>query len=265
MNYLNTYNAIVIRAQHECNTRQQLKKNGEYFELHHIIPKSLGGSNLINNLVLLTAREHFICHWLLVKIYPRGSDAFGKMLYAFWRMQSINDIHRRYIYSRAYDYLRKDFADRIGQLTSVTQSGELNSQYGKTWYTNYETGISKPFIEKPDGKWVKGRNVFNGQTSSLMYLLIGSNNGVPPKYKNKHRSMHNKIELKALSIQKARYMWNEFHDGNYKSLNEYAKQVGVSRVSVYNWFKKYIPKFKECCICRTVGFSSNKDFVDVYE
>ena len=39
----------------------------EYAESHHIIPKSLGGSDDQINLVDLTAREHFICHWLLTK------------------------------------------------------------------------------------------------------------------------------------------------------------------------------------------------------
>jgi hypothetical protein len=40
-----------------------------YFEKHHIIPKSLGGSDDTTNLVSLTAREHFIAHCLLARIY----------------------------------------------------------------------------------------------------------------------------------------------------------------------------------------------------
>lgn len=40
----------------------------EYFEKHHIIPKSIGGDNNNSNLVLLTAKEHFICHLLLTKM-----------------------------------------------------------------------------------------------------------------------------------------------------------------------------------------------------
>ena len=39
-----------------------------YSEIHHIIPKSLGGSNRKENLVKLTPKEHFICHRLLPKL-----------------------------------------------------------------------------------------------------------------------------------------------------------------------------------------------------
>lgn len=58
---------------------------GEYFETHHIVPKSLGGTDDKNNLVNLTAREHYIAHLLLVKIAEMSgeSSVHQKMLYAF--------------------------------------------------------------------------------------------------------------------------------------------------------------------------------------
>ena len=52
----------------------------KYVEKHHIIPKSLGGNNRKENLVNLSAREHFICHRLLVKML--NGDAKNKMIYA---------------------------------------------------------------------------------------------------------------------------------------------------------------------------------------
>jgi hypothetical protein len=58
--YTRWYYNIIHRAQTRTLTG--------YFERHHIIPKSLGGNNSTTNLVNLTAREHFICHWLLVKM-----------------------------------------------------------------------------------------------------------------------------------------------------------------------------------------------------
>ena len=44
-----------------------------YTESHHIKPRSLGGDDSLDNLVQLTAREHFICHWLLTK-FTSGDD-----------------------------------------------------------------------------------------------------------------------------------------------------------------------------------------------
>ena len=51
-----------------------------YKETHHIVPRSLGGSDDADNLVDLTAREHFVCHWLLVRIHT--GPAQHKMVYA---------------------------------------------------------------------------------------------------------------------------------------------------------------------------------------
>ena len=53
-------------------------------ESHHIIPRSLDGTNDSDNLVKLSAREHFICHRLLPK-FTKGKTR-TKMLYAIWRM-----------------------------------------------------------------------------------------------------------------------------------------------------------------------------------
>jgi len=57
-----------------------------YIEKHHIIPRSLGGDNSPSNLVQLTAREHFICHLLLVRF--TFGPAKSKMAYAVRRMMN---------------------------------------------------------------------------------------------------------------------------------------------------------------------------------
>lgn len=78
-----------------------------YSERHHIIPQSLGGSNNKDNLVDLTAREHFICHWLLIKMVD--GDARSKMLYALQGMKAENRYQQRYssaITARVYERYR---------------------------------------------------------------------------------------------------------------------------------------------------------------
>ena len=82
-----------------------------YKELHHIIPRSLGGTDEKDNLTYLTAREHFICHWLLVKM-TEGADR-SKMIYALQGMKAQNNNQQRYetkITSRVYEHYRIEHA-----------------------------------------------------------------------------------------------------------------------------------------------------------
>lgn len=80
MNYSKLYNQIIAKAKSQDRT-----KGSTYFEKHHILPKCIGGSNDKSNLVLLTAKEHFICHKLLAEIYPDEP----KLKYALWAMSSM--------------------------------------------------------------------------------------------------------------------------------------------------------------------------------
>ena len=76
MDYLNLYNKIINNAKN-----RKIDKN-KYYEIHHIIPKSIGGTDDESNLVSLKLKEHYICHKLLCKIYPDNKS----LAYAYWIM-----------------------------------------------------------------------------------------------------------------------------------------------------------------------------------
>lgn len=78
MNYQRIYNQIVERAKKQNRTKQ----NEIYYEIHHIKPKCLNGVDDKKNLVYLTPKEHFLCHLLLVEIYPNEP----KLKQALWLM-----------------------------------------------------------------------------------------------------------------------------------------------------------------------------------
>jgi len=98
MNYKQLYNRIIRKAKSE----NRAKSNEVYYEKHHITPKSIGGADTIENTVLLTPKEHFICHHLLTK-FTSGKER-AKMIYAFWGMcnQLKGDIKRTYVYQQNY-------------------------------------------------------------------------------------------------------------------------------------------------------------------
>jgi hypothetical protein len=105
MNYQKIYDQITERAK--------IRKLEGYKEKHHIIPKCLGGSNEKENLVELTAREHFLCHKLLCKIYPNET----KLWYALWLMaigkNRQNNLSSYKISSRSYEQTKLEFIEKI--------------------------------------------------------------------------------------------------------------------------------------------------------
>ncbi len=54
-----------VQTLNRVKIKDRDRKDYVYYEEHHVIPKSLGGSNKKSNLVLLTPEEHYICHSLL--------------------------------------------------------------------------------------------------------------------------------------------------------------------------------------------------------
>jgi hypothetical protein len=116
------------------------------YEKHHIIPKSLGGSNQKSNLTLLTPREHFICHWLLIKIYAVG-ESHWKMLNALRIMKAENKSQSRYktkITSRVYDNIKKEYAE----LQSQKIKGINNPMHGKSHSDQAKRKISNANVRR---------------------------------------------------------------------------------------------------------------------
>lgn len=91
--------------------RAQTRTISGYVEKHHIIPKSLNGSNKKENLVFLTAKEHFICHLLLTRMLV--GDNRNKMVYAVWQMANQKNSHqfdRKSVTGKTYEILKKEFS-----------------------------------------------------------------------------------------------------------------------------------------------------------
>lgn len=101
MNYQNIYNQIIERAK--------TRVLEGYKEKHHIIPRCLGGGNKKENIIELTAREHFLCHMLLCEIYPNNH----KLNYALFLMSiGKNKKYEKYKFSaRTYERIKIKFVE----------------------------------------------------------------------------------------------------------------------------------------------------------
>lgn len=102
--YTTIYYLIIDRAKYRILPKETYKEH------HHIIPKSLGGSNSFDNLVWLTGREHLICHLLLVRMTVGNFKS--KMINAAWSMANLenNNQTRIKLNARQYSLLREQFS-----------------------------------------------------------------------------------------------------------------------------------------------------------
>ena len=99
MDYLKIYNNLI-------ETKKNIQESDEYCEIHHILPRCLGGTDDPVNLVKLTYREHYIAHWLLTKIYTSEH----KIYYAFLCM--LRDPHgNRKLTSRMVHNIKKNYSE----------------------------------------------------------------------------------------------------------------------------------------------------------
>lgn len=108
MNYERAYFGLMLKA----SARDTVEG---YTELHHWYPKSIYPEYAKDewNLVRLTAREHFVAHWLLHKMLPNSYEmgfAFSKMRY--------HQTDNRYFSPKGYEAAKKANAKAASILTT---------------------------------------------------------------------------------------------------------------------------------------------------
>jgi hypothetical protein len=216
MEYLKIYNRIVERA----TNRDVLG----YVEKHHIIPKCLGGDNKKSNIVLLTAKEHYICHKLLCEIYPNES----KLKYAFWRM--CNVANNKY-QERNYKVSAKVYSRIKGEISLITSKRTKN--YSVEMRKLIGEKVSKKLKGRPSGKkgiskpehseWMKENNPFRGKTHSEEHIQkLREVNSEPKSEKHKNNISKNSPNNKQCVIEGIAY----------RSVAEAARQLGISENTV---------------------------------
>jgi hypothetical protein len=104
--YTNWYQNIVLNAKDRVLVNT-------YTESHHIIPRSLGGDDSKENLVKLTAREHFLCHYLLTKMTAGTSQI--KMCFAFNAFRRSSKNQKRQLTGQQYEIIRKSVSTARSQ------------------------------------------------------------------------------------------------------------------------------------------------------
>lgn len=150
MDYQKIYDQIVDRAKKQ----NRIYGRGRYYERHHILPKCMGGEGRVEqwkthpNIVILTAREHFLCHWLLCRIYPENR----KLAHAFWFMSKQKTKNQE----RNYTVSSRTYAEAVSNLKFTEEHKEkiAKTRRGKKTIVHSVTNEIKYIPENELERWI---------------------------------------------------------------------------------------------------------------
>jgi len=275
--YTRIYYAIIERAQ------SRILSKDTYKEKHHVVPRCMGGSDDLENIVSLTFKEHLFCHKLLVRMTTgsvRGKLSFAVLLMAKEKSNSriyatIKENAREY--AREYNkgklpitngcvtkFLFKDQTMPAGFTYGWSNEylkKKKNNNKGKVYITdgvNCRTLL--PYETIPKG-WYYGQAEYHKKKNSE--ALSGSGNPMYGKFGIDHPAYGNKLtsETKKLISYSKLGLKNPMYGKipknaikviingkEYNSMKEARDKTGLTRTAV-----EKIVKQQKYARNRTVG------------
>jgi hypothetical protein len=213
MNYKRHYELLIKKSKNRVLEG--------YKERHHIVPRCMGGNDDKDNIVELTAREHFLAHLLLVKIYNNNYRLIRAVA-----MMCVGQEERKTT-NRLYGKIRELWKESM----SECQSGKGNSQWGTKWIHNpyLKQSIKIPKTDPVPEGWKIGRVIkFDKELKKVGKI----------RKKDLQKEQNKKI---------AEDLYKKYIEGNFKSIREFVRlgNYKYSHVSLTLMWKKYVPEFKE--------------------
>lgn len=206
--------------------------NEGYTENHHIIPRCMGGADDPQNITTISARKHFLCHYLLIKMVPHKSPEFWKLIKAFNMMNGCpSSLHQRYWNSRLFEKHRKEFAESM----ALSQKGNANSQFGTVWIYCPFTLVSKK-IPKSDLQKHIENGCIKGRITNIENFINKNKEKTKTNFKKRYDKKQHNNDQKAFALN----LYNKFKKSNL-SYRDFCKSINYqkSHVSLYLMFKKH--------------------------
>lgn len=165
--YTRWYFSIIDNAK-----EQNRAKGGDvYYESHHVIPRCMGGSNHKENLVLLTAKEHLMCHAFLVRM-TEGIFK-GKMSRSLHAMRMTNKFQGKRITSRIFELNRALFSKTMSDLRKG-KPGNIPSKEGIERLRKSKLGKPRPpHIIELLSKIHKGKSISTAHREAISRKMSG--------------------------------------------------------------------------------------------
>ena len=238
MNYQKIYESIIEQAKLE-----KRKRGNTYYENHHILPKCLKGTNDKENLVLLTAKEHFICHKLLTYIYPENRDLATAFHFMVYGKNDYKNTSRDYEYARkliSKNGLSEETKQKIRGRKHTKEEKEKISKAlkGKNKSQQHRNSIRDANLGMKRPEWVKEK-----MRNSRKKLLVGGYKIIILEETKKKISKANSGKNNGMYGKKAANAIKIKIDGvYYDSIKEAEKKLKMKSYQIY--YRLNSPKYK---------------------
>lgn len=168
-----------------------------YTEKHHIIPKSLGGNDSKENIVVLTTREHFIAHLLLTKC--TNGENKKKMNFALWNM--VNRDNGCRTTSIQYSIIREQHSKFLREKFS----GINNPMYGKEHSEETKSKISRggKYLKRSEETRQRISEANKGEKNSMFGIKrTKQQKELQSKFMKENNPMHNEEVVNKIKYSK---------------------------------------------------------------
>lgn len=192
MNYKKIYDDLMQSRLLMKEARISARKAGEYFEAHHIVPVCMGGEPkqklkgykvlLHDNIVLLTAKEHWISHALLYVIHKTPEMALALRLLS--DVKKKESMSKRILSSKLYVEARiksLDMMRRKGRKHSIETKKKMSDSH-KGMRLNLSAEQQRAKSDRMKGNKIREETVeqfiSKEKTINIIKLL---NDGIPSR------------------------------------------------------------------------------------
>lgn len=189
MDYFKHYDLLVNRAKSRVPE--------QYTEMHHIVPRCMGGGDGYDNLVALTPEEHYLAHQLLVKMYP------GNLKLA----HAANMMCVKRTNNKLYGWVRRRLSNSMS-INNPNKDGRARREYNKKYGSPNKGYKHSDETRKLISERHKGENNPNKDgkarltTTTLVHqetnevLVYPSLKEAEAAHNANHASVHNNRKLK---------------------------------------------------------------------
>lgn len=230
--YINIIENAVVRDDKTLAFRQRkavlIEKFG-YVEKHHIIPKAFGGSDDMENLVFLSAKEHFICHWLLSKMFCDYEKYIMLSAFSSMARRSKNHKGNRNLTAIQFSAIRRACAENCSRLIKeyIKENGHPRGMKDKTHSAETKERIS---------------NSLRGKMAGEKNPMFGT------KYSRKERGEQWDEERKRKKSEEVKEFNRKFGNSNmdrtlYQFTNTITNEVEISTRFEYSTKHGYFGRF----------------------